>query len=167
MGITVVLMFELLPAPRLLFSAEIPSIYRLIADDPRDVRVLELPFGIRDGTMAVGNYTSRTQFYQTAHGKAIIGGYLSRVSRRRVRDNERDPVLSALMRLSEGKPLSDRQAENLVSFWQAFVERTAVGYVVLDLKRAPEGLRAMTETDLRLEMIAHDGPLVLYRPARP
>jgi hypothetical protein len=166
-GITVVLMFELLPAPRLLFSAEIPSIYRLIADDPRDVRVLELPFGIRDGTMAVGNYTSRTQFYQTAHGKAIIGGYLSRVSRRRVRDNERDPVLSALMRLSEGKPLSDRQAENLVSFWQAFVERTAVGYVVLDLKRAPEGLRAMTETDLRLEMIAHDGPLVLYRPARP
>src|SRR5262249_51309741 len=41
------LVAELVPAPRPLASAEIPSIYEVIAADPRtNVRVLELPFGI-------------------------------------------------------------------------------------------------------------------------
>ena len=77
------LLFELLPSPRPLYSAEIPRIYRYIAEVPGDVRVLELPSGIRDGTQSVGNFTARTQFFQTAHEKRLIGGYLSRVSRRR------------------------------------------------------------------------------------
>lgn len=50
---------ELPPVPRMLYSAEIPSIYRTIADDRREyVAALELPFGIRDGTMSVGNFTA-------------------------------------------------------------------------------------------------------------
>lgn len=163
-GIAVALMAELLPAPRTLFSAEIPSIYGIVASDPReDVRVLELPFGIRDGTMAVGNFTSRTQFYQTGHGKPIIGGYLSRVSQRRVRDNQRDPVLGALIRLSEGTPLSPRQADDLRVQWPAFAQRTSIGYVVLDVARAPEELRSIAAT-LGLDKIAEHGPLILYRP---
>ena len=52
--------------------------------DPRpQIRVLELPFGVRDGTSLDGQLHRRgTQYFQTAHGKAIIGGYLSRVSPR-------------------------------------------------------------------------------------
>ena len=165
-GVAVLLLAELLPAPRTLYSAEIPSIYRIVASDRRvDVRVLELPFGIRDGTMAVGNFTSRTQFYQTAHGKPIIGGYLSRVSRRRVRDNQSDPVLGALIRLSEGRRLSPRQVEALRSSWPDFVRRASVGYVVLDRRRAPEQLQSVAATALRLEKLADDEPLTLYRPA--
>ena len=165
--VAVALLAELLPAPRTLFSAEIPAIYRVVADDPRDVRVLELPFGIRDGTMAVGNFTSRTQFYQTAHGKPIFGGYLSRVSRRRVRENERHPVLSALIRLSEGQRLTPRQAEDFRGSWPAFVREASIGYVVVDQKRASEELRSMAATRLALERVGEDGPLVLYRPALP
>ena len=36
----VLLLFELLPAPRTLYSAEIPSVYEIIAADPRPVRIL-------------------------------------------------------------------------------------------------------------------------------
>ena len=50
------LAFELLPVPRTLYSAEIPAIYRTIARDPRPVRVLQLPFGIRDGLSSIGDF---------------------------------------------------------------------------------------------------------------
>jgi hypothetical protein len=161
----VLLLAELLPAPRPVFSAEIPAIYRIVAADPRDeVRVLELPFGIRDGTMMMGNFTSRSQFYQTAHGKPIIGGYLSRVSRRRVNETQRNPVLGTLARLSEGHLLTPPEEERLRHEWPAFVERAIVGYVVVDRQRASEDLQSVA-TALQLERIAEDGPLVLYRPA--
>jgi hypothetical protein len=166
-SVTLLVLAELIPAPRMVFSAEIPPIYQVIAADPRDVRVLELPFGIRDGTMAVGNFTSRSQFYQTAHGKPIIGGYMSRVSRRRVRENEQHPVLSALARLSEGKGLAAEHVDRLRLAWPAFVDRTAVGYVVLDTVRASSELRSIAESGLQLEKLAEHGSLILYRPAAP
>ena len=40
---------ELVPVPRTLHSADIPALYQTIKDDPRPIRVLELPTGIRDG----------------------------------------------------------------------------------------------------------------------
>ena len=79
--IGVLLAFELAPLPKTLYSAEIPEVYRIIARDPRDVRVLELPFGIRSGEWSEGNFTAASQFYQTIHEKPLIGGYLSRISR--------------------------------------------------------------------------------------
>ncbi len=78
------LVFELSPAPRTLYSAEIPAIYRTIASDPSpSVRVLGLPLGVRDGASSIGDYSALSQYYQTAHGKGILGGYISRVSDRR------------------------------------------------------------------------------------
>ena len=45
---SVLLLAELLPAPRALYSASVPTIYHTIAADPRaDIRVLELPYGVR------------------------------------------------------------------------------------------------------------------------
>jgi hypothetical protein len=82
-----------------------------------------------------------------------------------VRDNQRDPVLSALIRLSEGKPLSPAQDDELRRSWPDFVRRTSVGYVVLDRRRATEGLRSVATTTLQLERLAEDDPLTLYRPA--
>ena len=76
----VLLVFELWPAPRTLYSAEISPIYDRIAADPRPVRVLALPFGVRDGTWETGNFRPRSLYNQTRHGKPLIGGYLSRVS---------------------------------------------------------------------------------------
>src|SRR5687768_8829969 len=98
--------FELWPSPRMLYSAEISPIYDRIAADPRPVRVLSLPFGVRDGVWATGNFRPRSQYNQTCHGKALIGGYLSRISRKRV-DSMREnyPTLDALIKLSEKPPL--------------------------------------------------------------
>ena len=47
------LVFELWPVPRPLYSAAIPTIYRDVEQAPSDVRLLELPFGFRDGTSSI------------------------------------------------------------------------------------------------------------------
>jgi hypothetical protein len=159
------LAIELLPAPRRLYAASIPDFYTRIAADPRpDVRVLDLPFGIRDGTRSVGNFTARSQFFQTFHRKPLIGGYLSRVSRQRVDEVRRAPILNALIALSEGCVLTEEQIATLEQRTPAFVRRAQLGYVVIDRQRASPHLVAFAIRALRLELLDREGALELYRP---
>ena len=96
--------------PRPLFDGTYAHSSEIIAADPRPVRVLNLPFGVRDGTSSLGNFGARSLFEQTRHGKALIGGYLSRVSERRRRTMvEAFPELAALLDLSEGRPCPARR----------------------------------------------------------
>lgn len=159
-----VVMLELLPAPRYLHSAHIPAIYDQVAQDPRDVRVLELPFGVRDGTFSLGNYTARTQFYQTKHGKAVFGGDISRVSPRRVEAIRRFPILNGLIQLSEGNTLDTETIERLIKRAPQFVARANIGYVVIDRQRASPELVEFALRTFRLEALASDGTMTLYRP---
>lgn len=158
------LLFELAPLPRPLYSAEIPRVYRRIAGDPRDVRVLELPTGLRDGTSSTGNYSARAQFHQTLHGKPLVGGYLSRVSSRRVLASRRHAVLDALFTLSAGERLSPRQRRRAFAAPERFVRRLRLGYVVIDSSRASPRLRRFAINLLALEQIDEDGAYELYRP---
>jgi len=159
------LVFELLPAPRPLYSATIPTVYRHVAAAPDDSRVLDLPSGVRDGTMSVGNFTARSQFFQTAHGKRLIGGYLSRVSKRRVRDIRLDPMMDALIWLGEGRALDPSRWAALVDAGPAFVERAKIAYVVIDCERTSKANREFAIRAFRLQFVEADGSFELYRPA--
>jgi hypothetical protein len=162
--VTVLLLFELMPAVPL-HSAAVPSIYQTIAADPRpEVAVLELPFGVRDGTMSVGDFTARTQYFQTAHHKPILGGYLSRVSQRRIAATKRQPVLRLLMYLSEGKTLTRAVPPITRAEWDEFAAVNDVGYVVVDHARAAPELQSLIVSTLKLTEIGQDGPFHLYRP---
>jgi hypothetical protein len=158
------LLFELTPAPRTLYSAEIPAFYRVIAADPRPVRVIELPFGVRDGTFSAGNFSARYLFFQTVHGKRLIGGYLSRVSERRVKELRAQPTLNALVTMSEGGVLSPPHAAWIRSRGPGFLERADVAYVVVDEQRTPRHLVDFVIEAWDLELMTRDGRLVLYRP---
>jgi hypothetical protein len=159
-----VVLFELLPAPRTLYSAEIPSLYRTIAADPRPVRVLQLPFGIRDGTFGAGDFSARYLFYQTVHGKRLIGGYLSRISQKRLREVRAQPTLDALVTMSEGKRLSAPHEDWIRSRGPGFIDRANVAYVVIDERRTPPHLIDFVIDAWQLEPLAREGPLALYRP---
>jgi hypothetical protein len=158
------LAFELLPVPRRLYSAEIPSIYRTIAADPRPVRVLELPFGIRDGLSSIGDFRASSQFYQTAHGKPLVGGYLSRISRQRADQLRGRPVRSALIALSEQRTLDDRVAARARRAAGEFIERGRIGYVVIDTSRATPRLRDFAIALFDLQRIETAGVFELYAP---
>lgn len=160
------LVFELWPAPRTLYSAEISPVYHRIAQDTRDVRVLVLPFGVRDGTWETGNFRPRTQFNQTRHGKALIGGYLSRISPRRVERMRQDyPTLDALIALSENRPMAPEVAAVLRERGDRLIMQGNVGYVVIDSRFIPADRAQLVIETLRLTEIQRDDYLTLYVPA--
>jgi hypothetical protein len=159
------LVFELWPAPRTLYSAAISPIYDVIAEDPRPVRVLSLPFGVRDGVSSTGNFRSRSQFNQIRHGKPLFGGYLSRISARRVDEMRRDfPALDALIALSEPKPMGPEVKAVLDARGRGFIERAAVGYVVIDRRFIPDDRAGVVIAAFNLREIQRHEHLTLYVP---
>lgn len=164
-AVLALLCVEMVPAPRTLYSAEFSRLYDRIAADPRPVRVLNLPLGVRDGVSSTGNFSARSQFNQTRHQKPLIGGYLSRVSKRRLTTLQHDyPLLASLMRMSEGRPIEPDEAHRLVSDGPRFVAEAAIGYVVIDHSLASSPLVSVAVEAFGLEALDRDGPLVLYRP---
>jgi len=162
------LIFELAPAPRPLYSATVPSVYQTIAADPQPVRVLELPFGVRDGTFSVGDFSARSLFYQTAHEKRLIGGYLSRISAKRVNEMRSQPTLDALVIMSEGGTLTPPHAAWIRSRGPTFIANANIGYVVADDARTPPHLVDFVVGAWELEEIGRDAGVTLYRPrSRP
>lgn len=164
LGIGAVLVFELWPGPRPLYSAAVPAVYDHVRDDPRPVRILELPFGVRDGVTSEGDFSARYQFYQTAHGKRLMGGYLSRVSSRRFGEVRESPMLSALMSLSGGQRIGADEQATLIADAPDFISRAQLGWVVIHPSRTPPALQDFAVRALSLERIAEDGDAVLYRP---
>lgn len=162
--IGVLLVVELLPVPRRLYATTTPAVYRTIAADPRPVRVLDLPFGIRDGLSSFGNYSASDQFFQTVHGKPVIGGYLSRVSQFDKDYYSHVPVLEALMSLSAGQALDpdlDRRARESV---RAFMVDADIGYVVIDEALTPPGLRRFAIDVLSLVKVDEGDGYELFVP---
>ena len=157
------LVFELAPFPRTLYAASIPRIYQTIAADPRPVRVLEMPFGIRDGLSSYGNFSAATQFYQTQHEKPLIGGYLSRMPYSEISTYRSHPMLDGLMRLSEGQSLSERERLRIRRRGPAFVERGRIGWVVIDMTRTSPDIAAFVEDALKLALVDEADGRRLYR----
>lgn len=157
------LLAELLPAPMQLYSAAIPRLYDRIAQDPDDVSVLELPFGYRDGASNVGDFNARTLFFQTAHGKTLMGGYLSRVSHAQIAEMRRAPAVNGLIVLSEGRDLSPADDAAFRADARAFVARERIRYVVVDRTRASDALRRVSVEAFGLTLLAKEGDFELYR----
>jgi hypothetical protein len=160
----VLLAFELLPAPMTLHSAKVPAIYDHVAAAPAGTTVLELPYGIRDGASNIGDFSARTQFFQTAHGKTVMGGYLSRVSARRITELRADPVRHALALLSEKRHLTNVHEVALVRQGPAFIRRFNIGFVVFDLGRTSDEFRGLVIKAFRLQHVETDDVYALYAP---
>jgi hypothetical protein len=162
-AIAVLLLFELLPAPRTLHSAEIPTAYRIVAADPRPVRVLSLPFGLRDGLRSRGNYSSSSQFYQTFHEKRLVGGYISRLPGGSIETYRSISTVRVLMRLSEGTPVEPELYSRALERAERTLNRLQIGYVVIDTSRTPPELVTFAQRAFSLTFVHHEGSLDLYR----
>jgi len=87
------------------------------------------------------------------------------VSERRVKAIRSYPMLDALIRLSEGKPLDPGNDELVAADAPRFLDRANVGYVVIDHTRATPALVDFAIRTLQLDELESDGPFVLYSPA--
>ena len=159
------LMFELTPYPRQLHSARVPDVFRIIANDPRDVRVLNLPFGFRDGEWSQGNFTAASQFYQTFHQKPLIGGYLSRIGPREMRRQRESVTVRQLIRLSEEQRVSRADLDEVKRRAAGFVDRARLGYVVIEVARTPPAFRRFAIEAYGLVKLGASDGFELYAPA--
>jgi hypothetical protein len=157
------LMFEMLPAPRVLHSAEVPSVNRIIAADPRPVRVLNLPFGLRDGLSSLGNTSAAGQYFQTMHEKQLLGGYVSRLPSWKVRQYRRLGVTRMLMDLSERRPVDPWRQQAAIEQAHELMPILQIGYVVVDTDTTSEALAQFAREAFDLTRVASDGAYVLYR----
>lgn len=161
--VAVLLLVELAPAPRPMHTARVSPLYQIIAADPRPVRILQLPFGLRDGVSSAGNYSAEYQFYQTVHQKRLIGGYMSRLPHDEVERYRRIRLMRTLLDLSAGQEVeSDRIARTKVTA-NNMLASLNVGYVVINTSRSSEQLIEFARTAFDLTYVGTDGPLTLYR----
>lgn len=161
-SVAVLLVFELLPAPRVLYSAAVPSIFGVIAQDPRPIRVLHLPFGLRDGLTSRGNFSAESQFFQTFHEKGLVGGYLSRLPDGEIERFRKVPVLRVLMRLSEGRTADAEMKSGALETAARDRERLGIGYVVVNATRTSDELLEFARAAFEMRLIAVDGIWHLY-----
>jgi hypothetical protein len=171
LAIVLVLVVELLPAPRPLHSAAVPAVYDKVAVSPwkhdDSSHLLELPTGVRDGTSSLGNFSPAAPFYQTRHRRPMIGGYLSRVSGQRKRTHNALPMLRALFTLSEGRALPEDWAREALASRETFLRRSCVRFVVLDKRRASPELHAFAVEALHLAAVHEDATHLLLTPIDP
>jgi hypothetical protein len=161
-AVAALLIVELLPAPRVLYSATVPTFLNIIADDPRPMRVVHLPFGIRDGLSSRGDFSAVAQFFQTFHEKPLIGGYLSRLPDGEVERFRKVPVLRVLMRLSEGRQADADTKSGGLETAAEDRERLRIGYVIVDRTRVSDELLAFARKAFDMRSIAVDGDWELY-----
>ncbi|NML67013.1 hypothetical protein HHL22_17540 [Hymenobacter sp. RP-2-7] len=77
-------------------AADVPRAYRLAGQQPGAV-LFALPLGLGDGGRQVGVFSPAQLRYQTQHGKALRGAYLSRLSAATFATFAHEPVLRTLL----------------------------------------------------------------------
>jgi hypothetical protein len=72
------LLFEHLALPLPLTDARVPEVYAQIAREPGEFAILSVPLGWRNSFTMQGAEDTRTQYYQSVHGKFLFSGNTSR-----------------------------------------------------------------------------------------
>lgn len=101
------LVFEHLALPLPLSDARIPAVYQTIAADPAPVSVLQVPLGWRNSFGTFGPESTLLQYYQTAHGKPMLGGNISRAPEFKMGYFERIPFFAVMREIQFGTPLEE------------------------------------------------------------
>jgi hypothetical protein len=94
-------------------DARVPEIYRQIAAEPGDFAIMQLPLGWRNSFGVLGSEQTQLQYFQTVHGKPMLGGNISRAPTFKMDYFRRIPLFRALTDLElyrEVSPETDAAA---------------------------------------------------------
>ncbi|NOZ28175.1 MAG: hypothetical protein GXP39_09015 [Chloroflexi bacterium] len=99
------ILFEHAAVPLPLTDARVPPIYEQIANEPGDFALLQLPLGWRNSFGVLGSERTQVQFYQTVHGKPMLGGNISRAPEFKMAYFRRLPLFQAITETEFGRPV--------------------------------------------------------------
>lgn len=125
------IVFEHLALPLPLSDHRVPAVYQQIAADPAPVSVMHAPLGWRNSFGVFGAERTILQYYQSTHGKPMIGGNTSRAPDFKMGYFERLPLFQAI----EQVEFNGQVGEGLAAAAQAQAGELMylynVGYVLL------------------------------------
>ncbi len=170
------LLFEHLSAPLPLFDLRVPALYQRVAEAPGDFALLELPLGWRNGARVAGKQDiliMQQLWYQSEHGKRLLGGNTSRNPEFKFQYFSEDPTLARLIALTNAADLPQHTAlrdalaatpvteadRTRARDWAAFLN---IRYVMVHRDKLPPEAEQAAADLLPLALVAEDGPLALY-----
>ncbi len=159
-GLGALAIAESAAAPLPLVALGPPGVYADIARRPQEGSVLTIPFGVRDGFGEKGRLEHDALYGQTIHQRALIGGFLARLSPRVWTWYEtREPYRTLLHASAPGASVPPSPGCDAV---MAGLRDANVRFVVLYPGDVGVALRTMVETQLPLVRIGDDGRRVLF-----
>ncbi len=158
-AVSLLMVLEYLVSPVPLFAAEVHPLYKMIASDPDDATVIEIP-GIEQDPGEI-------MFHQRIHGKRILIGTAARVPREKSEYFFGLHLVRPLIDVRKGRLAVD---ELLLAEEKATAPHVArfldLGYVVVDKAYAKRGVVEFLTATLPTEVVFEDETHVLFRVLR-
>ena len=176
--ILAVLLFEHLSLPLPASNlGNVPALYDIVAAEPGDFTLLELPLGWRNGARVAGKQDvliMQQLWYQSSHGKRLLGGNTSRNPEFKFQYFSESPTLARLIAVTNAADLSQHDAlrailaalpvtdddRSTARAWAAFLD---IRYVMVHRDKLPSETEALLRELLPLTAVAEEGDLALYR----
>jgi hypothetical protein len=150
------LLLEFLPAPFPLTRLQIPALYSSLSE-LGDGAILELPFGIRDGFGEQGRLDHWTLYYQTVHGRPLVGGFVARLGPTLKTRYAEAPILSSLLQLSSSRPLTSKQVARDRSLAAQLLNDWHIAAIIVRRNDASRPLRDYVTSVLPADIVSSDG----------
>ncbi len=103
--------FEHMAVPLPLSDARVPAVYDQVAATPGDFSIMQVPLGWRNSFGVFGPEQTQLQYFQSAHGKPILGGNISRAPEFKMEYFQRIPYFQALTEIEFGRPVAPEVLE--------------------------------------------------------
>jgi hypothetical protein len=163
-GAVALITLESISTPLPLSDFRIPQIYQLLADEPGDGALLELPTGWRNGARVLGRsdiLIMMQQWRQTAHGKPRLGGNTSRNPPQKFQYYTEHPLMGSLIALMNSdqpglEGIADRVDDLIARHAPTAAQELAdlgIRWVTLHEEKATAPLIRFVEEALPLELV--------------
>ncbi len=138
-------------------AGTIPEPYAVIAHDPGDGAVLEIPIQWYTGEKVIGDTTDFSfLLHATVHGQPVVSGGVSRLPDRRLDALLAVPVYQQVLALQGARGFHQR-----ARFDEADLAALGIGYVAYDRARPEPAVLAYLEA-LGLDVLADDGTVIVW-----
>ena len=170
-------LFDQVSAPLPLSNARIPAPYQIVAAEPGDFSILQLPLGWRNSFGTRGAERTQLQYYQSAHHKRMLAGNISRSPSFKFDYFTRIPLFRALTETelyrtvdAETMARARAQAGDLMALFDVryfFVHDTIPSrYPYVDTMPATRDL-ALSLLPLEPQPVVSQDGVTLYRVVQP
>jgi hypothetical protein len=171
MLVALAVVFEHLSAPLPLSDMRVPPVYTTVAAEiPGDGTLLNLPVAWRNGFRVTGTQhpiIMFEQFYQSVHGKRILGGNISRNPPLKFQYFTEAPVINTLIALETGHEVDPAVVERDGALAADVLRFFSIDSIVIHPEQAGPGMVPYVEATMPVERIHADEETTGYRVELP